>query len=138
VETAWATALATPRAGHVPFVAVLRPNLPVKPATLFVNKAELRGDRHAQLTWGAAQAGVASGVALAVRDGIVPEGDVDDLLLIAAVWVAWDADDEEAVFRNNREATRGALEVGALLRPDVADVLAVADAPQNPYFRPKR
>ena len=31
VETAWATALATPRQGHIPFVAVLRPNMPVKP-----------------------------------------------------------------------------------------------------------
>jgi 5,6,7,8-tetrahydromethanopterin hydro-lyase len=135
VETAWATALATPRAGHVPFVAVLRPNLPVKPATLLVNKAELRGDRHAALTWGAAQAGVAAGVAAAVRDGVVPPGDVDDLLLIAAVWVAWDAADEEAVFANNRVATRAALEAGARLQPDVAAVLAAADAPQNPYFR---
>mgnify|MGYP001421897508 CR=1 FL=1 len=44
VETAWATALATPRAGHVPFVVVLRPNLPVQPPTLFVNKATLGGD----------------------------------------------------------------------------------------------
>ena len=57
VETAWATALATPRQGHVPFVVVVRPNYPVKPSTLFVNKADVRGDRHAALTWGAAQAG---------------------------------------------------------------------------------
>jgi len=135
VETAWATALATPRTGHVPFVAVLRPNLPVKPMTLFVNKAELRGARHERLTWGAAQAGVASGVALAVRDGVVPPGDADDLLLIAAVWVAWDASDEEAVYRNNRVATRAALEAGATLAPDVARVVAAADAPENPYFR---
>jgi len=135
VETAWATALATPRAGHVPFVAVLRPNLPVKPMTLFVNKAELRGERHERLTWGAAQAGVAAGVAQAVRDGVVPPGDSDELLLIAAVWVAWDADDEEQVYRNNRAATRAALEAGARLLPDVADVVAAADVPANPYFR---
>jgi hypothetical protein len=66
IETAWATALATPRAGHIPFVVVLRPNLPVKPLTLFVNKADIRGEQHETLTWGAAQAGVASGVAAAV------------------------------------------------------------------------
>ncbi len=35
--TAWATALATPTAGHAPFVAVVRPGLPAKPLTLFVN-----------------------------------------------------------------------------------------------------
>ncbi|MFN8620489.1 MAG: formaldehyde-activating enzyme [Chloroflexota bacterium] len=36
---------------------------------------------------GAAQAGVASGVALAVREGLIPAADADDLLIIAAVWV---------------------------------------------------
>src|SRR4029077_2341820 len=41
VETAWATALATPSSGHAPFVCVMRPGLPVRPLTLFVNKAEI-------------------------------------------------------------------------------------------------
>src|SRR5579859_3247716 len=36
VGTAWATSLAMPRPGHIPFVTVLKPNLPVKPPTLFV------------------------------------------------------------------------------------------------------
>ena len=61
VGTAWATALATPRQGHIPFVTALRPSLPVKPLTLFVNKAPVLDDAHANLTWGAAQAGVARG-----------------------------------------------------------------------------
>ena len=63
---AWATALATPSRGHVPFVAVLQPGLPVKPLTLFVTKAAATEDRHATLTWGAAQAGIAD--VLAARD----------------------------------------------------------------------
>src|SRR6185369_1656736 len=41
VGTAWATALATPRPGHAAFVVILQPNLPVKPLTLFVNKAPM-------------------------------------------------------------------------------------------------
>jgi 5,6,7,8-tetrahydromethanopterin hydro-lyase len=134
VETAWATALATPRTGHVPFVAVLRPNLPVKPLTLFVNKAEVRGDDHARLTWGAAQAGVAAGVADAVAEGIVTPADVDDLLLIAAVWVAWDAGDDALVYEHNRRATRDALEAGTAGRPSLDDVLAARASPSNPYF----
>ena len=36
VGNAWATALASPSAGHTPFVVVLRPNLPVRPMTLFI------------------------------------------------------------------------------------------------------
>jgi 5,6,7,8-tetrahydromethanopterin hydro-lyase len=66
VGSAWATALATPTRGHAPFVAVIRPGLPAKPFTLFVNKAEVRDDAHARLTWGPAQAGVAGGVVDAV------------------------------------------------------------------------
>ena len=64
VGVAWTTALATPRAGHTPFVVVVRPNVPVKPLTLFVNKAtvDAANDRHGTLTWGAAQAGVGGGL----------------------------------------------------------------------------
>ena len=76
VETAWVTALATPREGHVPFVVAVQPSIAVKPMTLFVNKATITSEAHAQLTWGAAQAGVASGVLDAVADGTVPVGDV--------------------------------------------------------------
>jgi 5,6,7,8-tetrahydromethanopterin hydro-lyase len=135
VETAWATALATPGLGHIPFVTVLRPNMPVKPATLFVNKADIRGDRHAELTWGAAQAGVARGVLEAVAEGTVPVGEVDDLLLIAAVWVDWAADDEEAVYLANVEATRGALAAGAEGRPAIEELLGLRGEPANPFFR---
>jgi 5,6,7,8-tetrahydromethanopterin hydro-lyase len=135
VETAWATALATPSPGHIPFVTVLRPNMPVKPATLFVNKADIRSDRHAELTWGAAQAGVARGVLEAVADGTIPAGEVDDLVLIAAVWVDWAADDEEAIYAGNVEATRGALAAGAEGRPAIEDLLGLRGDPANPFFR---
>ena len=52
---AWATALATPSQGHVPFVAVLKPSLPTKPITLFVTKAAPASDNHGLMIWGAAQ-----------------------------------------------------------------------------------
>ena len=135
VETAWATALATPRQGHSSFVVVARPNLPVKPATVFVNKADIRGERHAALTWGAAQAGVAQGVLRAVAEGVVPREHVEDILLIAAVWVDWAADDEDGVYRNNLQATGDALSAGQAGRPSLDELLAVRDAPQNPFFR---
>jgi 5,6,7,8-tetrahydromethanopterin hydro-lyase len=137
VGTAWATALATPREGHVPFVAVLQPNMPVKPMTLFVNKATVaRGaERHATLTWGAAQAGVAAGVVDAVRKGIVLAEEVDELLLIVAVWVSPDADDDQLVFANNESATLAAIAAGRDDLPSIRTVLE-AEPPSNPYFRP--
>jgi 5,6,7,8-tetrahydromethanopterin hydro-lyase len=126
VGTAWATALATPSAGHAPFVVVVRPGLPVQPFTLFVNKAAIGSDRHAALTWGAAQAGVAGGVA----DAAI--ADPDGLVLIAAVWVNPDAGDADAVYRNNREATRVALTAAP---PDFDAVRAEAADPWNPFFQ---
>lgn len=136
VGTAWATALATPSAGHVPFVAVLRPSLPVKPLTLFVTKAAPAGDAHGLLIWGPAQAGVAAGVADAVADGVIPPEATDTHALIAAVWVNPDAADADAVYRNNREATRAALTNGARSLPDLDDVLAARHSPTNPFYTP--
>jgi len=135
VGAAWATALATPRTGHVPFVTVLRPGLPVQPMTLFVNKAAIASDRHGHLTWGAAQAGVAGGVADALADGVVPNDRVGALALIAAVWVNPEAEDEEAVYANNRAATTLALGAGRASEPTVRSVLAARAQPANPYFR---
>ena len=134
VGTAWATALATPRTGHIPFVAVVRPGLPVQPYTLFVNKAPIDGDEHGRLTWGAAQAGVANGVAYAVRDRVISSDLVDQLALIVAVWVNPEAGDERAVFENNAAATLAALRLGNAQGPTVADVLQAASSPTNPYF----
>lgn len=133
---AFATALATPSAGHAPFLVVLRPGLPVKPPTLFVNKAAIAGDVHAGLTWGAAQAGVAGGVADAVAEGAIPAAALDEVVLIAAVWVNPAARDADAVYRNNRAATLEALAAGRARAPTLDAVLAARERPQNPFFRP--
>jgi 5,6,7,8-tetrahydromethanopterin hydro-lyase len=135
VGTAWATALATPRAGHASFVVVARPNMPVKPPTLFVNKAEIRGDSHGFLHWGAAQAALARGVLESVAAGTIPQGEVDELALIAAVWVDWAASDEEEVYANNVRATKGALASAAEGRPRLDELIAIASEPSNPFFR---
>ena len=133
VGSAWATALATPSDGHAPFVAVLQPGLPVRPFTLFVNKAKIASARHAELTWGAAQAGVAAGVAQALADDLVDGHHV----LIAAVWVNPEANEVNDVFANNRDATYNALAAGARDEPPAADVIAARDDVWNPYFRPR-
>ena len=136
VEVAWVTALATPRQGHVAFVASVTPGVAVRPFTLFVNKATIADDRHAALTWGAAHAGVAAGVMDAVADGVVPEARAPGLLLVAAVWVHPAAREESTVFANNRAATLDALRAGRDGRPAVAEALAGRNAPQNAYYRP--
>lgn len=132
--TAWATALATPSAGHVPFMAVIAPGVAVNPPTLFVTKAAIESPEHGRLTWGAAQAGVAGGVADALADGIIDAAVAADLVLTVAVWVNPEADDEQTVYANNRLATRTALAAGAAGEPAVEELLKHRDNPINPFF----
>src|SRR5262245_48388621 len=134
--TAWATALGSPSAGHVPFVAVLRPSLPVKPLTLFVSKAAPASDEHGLHIWGPAQAGVAGGVADAVAEGVVPAEHADSHVLLAAVWVNPGADDADAVYRNNRTATLQALRNGASALPQLDAVLEQRTNVSNPFYTP--
>ena len=75
---AFANSLASPSAGHEPFMVVVQPGVPIKPLTLFVNKAVIDGELHGNATWGAAQAGVAVGVHRAVVEGALPAEAPDD------------------------------------------------------------
>ncbi len=138
IATAWATALATPSAGHTPFMVVARPGLPVKPFTLFVNKATFANPSHAAVTWGAAQAGVAAGVIEAVRAGSIPASIAESALLICAVWVDPAATEahQDPVFVNNKAAVISALFNAAHEVPTVADVLADGDDIWNPFYSP--
>ncbi len=136
VGTAWVTALATPSAGHAAFTAVVQPGLPVKPFTLFVNTARIEGAAHSRMTWGPAHAGVAAGVADSVAAGVVPEDEAEHLLLVAAVWVDPAAHDADAVFANNREATRSAVVIARAGLPAARDGVAKRGEVWNPYYRP--
>jgi 5,6,7,8-tetrahydromethanopterin hydro-lyase len=129
-------ALASPRPGHLPFLACVRLGEVVRPTTVIVNKATLEGDVLPRLTWGAAQLGVAQGVLDAVADGVVDAGEAAELVLLVPVWVDAAATDETAVRLANRAATRAAIE--SALRPSSADdVRALAarrDEATNAYY----
>lgn len=108
---------------------VAKPNLPVVPLTLFVPAAGVVDQRHAELTMGAGQAGVAAAVLDLKMDDV--EGE---LCLIASVWVGPHADDEEAVFENTRDATVSPFKLGAAGGPWYGNLTSI-DVPENPNFR---
>jgi len=134
---AFASAAASPGPGHVPFQVVLRPNLPVRPATLFIAKAVLRDARHERMTWGPAQAGVAVGITRALLAGRLPAQAERDWLCIALVWVDWQAEDADLLYANNRDATftaaERALESGA---PGPAELALGLAQVGNPFYTP--
>jgi 5,6,7,8-tetrahydromethanopterin hydro-lyase len=137
LAAAFATAAASPGAGHIPFQVVLKPNLPVKPPTLFIAKAVLRNEAHERLTWGPAQAGVAAGIATALLEGVLPDAAADAWLAIAMVWVDWNGNDPDTIYRNNQAATllaaRRALVEGWPTRDELTEGLASVG---NPFYQP--
>jgi formaldehyde-activating enzyme len=70
-----------------------------------------------------------------VAAGTISQGEVEELALIAAVWVDWAASDEEEVYANNIRATKGALASAAEGRPRLEELIAIASEPLNPFFR---
>ena len=110
----------------------------MQPPTLFVNKATIAGERHAEMTWGAAQAAVAAGVADCIADDTIKAEWLGELVLIASVWVNPNAADAKAVFENNRRATRrGAAARCAWRTRSSRRCSTPATIPWNPFYRPR-
>ena len=129
-------ALASPRPGHVPFLALVESGVLVRPITVVVNKVTLGSERLDRMTWGAAQLGISQGVLDAVADGLIDPAAATSIVLLVAVWVDPAATDETAVRKANRAATRAAIE-DALTDRDAAFVRSVADRREraaNSYY----
>src|SRR5213075_2727318 len=72
VGNAFANALCRQSKGHSNLLAVLTPNLAVKPATVLITKVTIKGATQAVQMFGPAQAAVANAVADSVADGVIP------------------------------------------------------------------
>lgn len=133
VEQAFVTALASPARGHTPLLAVLTPNLPARPPTLMVNKVTIRGADQALLIFGPAQAAVAKAVVDSVAEGVIPEVEADDLLIIVSVFIEWDAANKKKIYDWNYEATKIAIRRAMTGEPKMSEVLARKDTAKHPF-----
>ena len=133
VGEAYAKAKAAPVAGHEPLVAILEPNLTVKPFTLIVPTVTIRGMRQASMVYGPAQAGVAKAVADSLADGIVPKDAVDDLIIIANVFVHPSALNRHRVYINNYKAMRHAIRRALESRPTAEEIVENKDRAKHPF-----
>src|SRR3982750_86412 len=90
---AFASALLNQKEGHTNLLAIVAPNLPAKPNTLMANKVTLKGEKQGGQMFGPAQAAVARAVVDSVREGVIPENEVDDLCIVVGVFIHWQAED---------------------------------------------
>ena len=133
VGEAFAGALLNQKEGHTNLLAVVAPNLPCKPDTIIANKVTIKGATQAVQMFGPAQAAVARGVVDSVREGVISEGDVDDLCIICGVFIHWEATDDKKIFDYNYQATREALERAVKGEPSVSAVAESAEAARHPF-----
>ncbi|MEM6690428.1 MAG: formaldehyde-activating enzyme [Planctomycetota bacterium] len=133
VGTAFANALANQSEGHTNLLAVLEPNLAVKPATVMITKVTIKGMKQAVQMFGPAQAAVAQAVADAVGEGIIPKDDAEELVCVCGVFIHPAADDDEKIYKYNYEATKEALKAAMSNAPSADQMLAKKDNAAHPF-----
>ena len=133
VGEAFAESLINQKEGHTNLLAVVAPNLPAKPDTIMNNKVTIKGATQAVQMFGPAQAAVARAVVHSVRDGVIPEGDVDDLCIIVGVFIHWDAADDKKIFDWNREATKLSVARAMGAEPTAQQVVDGAIEARHPF-----
>src|SRR6266436_1668015 len=81
VGIAFANALANQSHGFTNLLAVLTPNLLCKPATVLITKVTLKDQTKVMQMFGPAQAAVAKAVTDSVASGVIPKGEVENLVI---------------------------------------------------------
>jgi 5,6,7,8-tetrahydromethanopterin hydro-lyase len=99
VGAAFASALATQSEGHSNLLAVLTPNLAVKPATVMITKVTIKGMRQAVQMFGPAQAAVANAVADCVASGVIPKDQSEKLCIVCGVFIHPAAGDVKKIYQ---------------------------------------
>ena len=133
VGVAFANALSRQSKGHSNLLAVLTPNLAVKPATVMITKVTIKGMRQAVQMFGPAQAAVARAVVDSVTSGVIPKGKADDYCILVGVFIHWEAADDKKIFKYNYQATKESIERALKGKPTVDDVLSGAKSATHPF-----
>jgi 5,6,7,8-tetrahydromethanopterin hydro-lyase len=133
VEEAFALTLTNQKEGVNGLLAVLTPNLMVKPATVMFNKVTIKGAKQAVQMFGPAQAAVAQAVTDCVADGTIPAEEADDVFICVGVFIHWQADDDAKIQKFNYEATKMSIKRAVAGEPKARDVVAQRGSAKHPF-----
>jgi 5,6,7,8-tetrahydromethanopterin hydro-lyase len=132
-ETAFATTLTNQKEGVNGLLAVLEPNLMVKPATVMFNKVTIKDAKQAVQMFGPAQRAVAMAVANCVAEGTIPESEAEDLFISVGVFIHWEANDDAKIQQYNYEATKLSIERAVRGEPTAKTMVEKKDASHHPF-----
>jgi 5,6,7,8-tetrahydromethanopterin hydro-lyase len=133
VGAAFANALARQSHGHTNLLAVLKPNLAVKPATVMVTKVTIEGMKQAVQMFGPAQAAVAKAVADSVGEGVIRRDQAEEYVVVCGVFIHPQAEDNQKIYQYNYEATRMAIRNAMAGLPTVDEMLAGKEEAVHPF-----
>jgi 5,6,7,8-tetrahydromethanopterin hydro-lyase len=133
VGAAFANALTNQSKGHTSLLAVLEPNLAVKPATVLITKVTIEGLDQAVLMFGPAQYAVAKAVADCVADGTIPADKAEDLCIVCGVFIHPAATDKAKINQYNYEATKLSIQRAMKGEPAASEVVAKKDTASHPF-----
>ena len=133
VGVAFANALATQSQGHSNLLAVLTPNLAVKPATVMITKVTIKGARQAVQMFGPAQYAVAKAVADSVEAGVIPKDQCENLVIVCGVFIHWEAADDKKIYEYNYEATKLTIARAMKGEPSASEMVAKKNDAKHPF-----
>jgi 5,6,7,8-tetrahydromethanopterin hydro-lyase len=133
VGQAFANALARQSEGHSNLLAVLTPNLAVKPATVLVTKVTIKGMKQAVQMFGPAQAAVAKAVADQVEAGVIPKNKAEELVIVCGVFIHPAANDDKKIYQYNYDATKMAIANAMGNKPSADEMIAGKEKAVHPF-----
>lgn len=133
VGTAFANALADQKMGHSNLLAVVSPNLAVKPSTVMITKVTIKGARQAVQMFGPAQKAVADAVVACVEDGTIPKDQCESLCIVCGVFIHWEAADDKKIYEYNKEATILSIQRAMRNEPSADEMIAKKDS-AHPFY----
>lgn len=133
VGIAFANALANQSVGHSNLLAVLTPNLAVKPATVLITKVTIKGAKQAVQMFGPAQYAVAKAVADSVAEGVIPAAEADDLFICVGVFIHWEAADDKKIQDFNYRAVKESIARAVNGEPSAAEVVSKRSTVSHPF-----
>jgi 5,6,7,8-tetrahydromethanopterin hydro-lyase len=134
VGIAFANALANQKQGFSNLLAGV-PNTICKPATVMITKVTIKGANQAVQMFGPAQKAVGMAVLDSVAAGVIPKSEADNLVIVAGVFIHWDAKDNDKIYKYNYEATKMAIQRAMRGEPKIDDVLARKDTLTHPFYK---
>lgn len=132
-EEAFCRTLTDQKDGANGLLAILAPNMMVKPATVMFNKVTIRNEKQAVQMFGPAQRGVALAVMDCVADGTIPKAEVENIFICVGVYISTRADMDERVQDWNYQATKQAIKNAVRGEPNVDKLLAEYKATIHPF-----